>query len=156
SPELLDQPRAWPALALAHHQLGQADEAKKWLAKADEWHDKAVRDALDSPDFRVITSDTWEHAQFLALYREAKMLIEGAAPKEDDFKAYQKRARDWLRQLDRATAEYDVALALSPKSTRPWLARARLFAGRRDWEKADADLERAVAINRDDAQVWKE
>src|SRR5262249_22465364 len=40
SPQLLQQPRAWAALALAHHQLGQADDARRWLAKADEWYDR--------------------------------------------------------------------------------------------------------------------
>jgi tetratricopeptide (TPR) repeat protein len=34
----------WLFLALAHHRLGHAEEAKKWLAKAQRWLDQAPKD----------------------------------------------------------------------------------------------------------------
>jgi tetratricopeptide (TPR) repeat protein len=144
---------------MAHHRLGHAAEARKWLAKADEWYDKVTRDVLEGQDFRA--SGSWglwvQMAEFQVLHREAKQLIEGSAPKEDvNLKALQARAREVLKKRDKATAEYDHALMLHPEQPRLWLARGRRLAELQRWAKADADLAKAAELQPTDPRIWRE
>jgi tetratricopeptide (TPR) repeat protein len=158
-PELKGSSRVWPVLAMAHHRLGHAAEARQWLAKADEWYDRVTRDVLEGQDFRVSGSwGLWSvMAEFQILHREAKQLIEGSAYKGDaNRKALQAHARELLKKRDKATAVYDHALMLHPEQPRLWLARGRRFAELKRWDKADADLARAAELKPDDPHVWKE
>jgi tetratricopeptide (TPR) repeat protein len=156
SAELLKLPKTWAVLALAHHGLGHAEDAKKWLAKGDEWHDKAVRDALAAPAFqRPQEGPIWEYAQFLIYQREAKTLIEGAAPKDDaNVKALQDRARDWLKQRPATTADYDLAILLSPRSERAWLSRGRMHAESGQLDKAADDFAQALTLGKGAGSPW--
>jgi tetratricopeptide (TPR) repeat protein len=84
-------------------------------------------------------------------------MIEGSAYKGDpNRKALQARAREVLKQRDKATADYDHALALFPDQARLWLARGRRYGELKQWPKADADFAKAVELKPDDPQVWKE
>jgi hypothetical protein len=63
----------WLFLAMAHHRLGHADEAKRWLAKVVTWCE-VHRDSL-------VKRETWQRRlEIERLRREAQSLIEGQAP----------------------------------------------------------------------------
>jgi tetratricopeptide (TPR) repeat protein len=131
-PVLKDWPKTWAALAMAHHRLGHVKEARKWLAKADEWYDNATRNVLDAPVFSPLrpwgTPGSYERAEFEIVHREAEALIDGSARKADaNRKALQARAREELKRRDKATADYDHALGLAPEQPRLWVARGRRF-----------------------------
>jgi serine/threonine protein kinase/WD40 repeat protein/tetratricopeptide (TPR) repeat protein len=79
-----DGPVAWLLLALAHHRLGHADEARKWLARAVQWTEKAPRtEAAASRASGLLPRDQvpWEDRLWIGLLRrEAEALIKGPAP----------------------------------------------------------------------------
>jgi tetratricopeptide (TPR) repeat protein len=135
-----------PVLAMAHHRLGKKEEAQRWLAAADE----------NFKSFTVESLYRTEGLAFYLMYREAKTLIKGAAPKDDAIKALLARAREQFNKLDKATRDYDVALLMQPDQSRLWLARGRRLADLKRWQKADADLARAAELQPDDPQVWRE
>jgi tetratricopeptide (TPR) repeat protein len=146
-------------LAMAHHRLGHSDEARKRLAQVEESYTQATRDSLKAPTFSSLLW-TWrwpECADFVVLLREAKTLIKGTAPKEDDnLAALQAKARRFLKGLDTKTEAYDRALAMQQDQPRLWLARGRRHAELKRWKEADADLARAIALRPHDPQVWTE
>jgi tetratricopeptide (TPR) repeat protein len=133
-----------PVLAMAYHRLGKKEEAQRWLAVADARH------------LEVTTRYIEEGVYFYLFHREAKTLIEGVAPKDDAVKALLARAREQFNKLDKATQAYDIALLWEPDQPRPWLARGRRLADLKQWEKADADLARAIHLKPDDPQAWRE
>jgi WD40 repeat protein/serine/threonine protein kinase/tetratricopeptide (TPR) repeat protein len=70
----------WPALAMTHHQLGHADEAKKWLDKANEYH-RQVTETSDEP-LKVTKQPYWQDwAYFELLLREANALMKEGSKK---------------------------------------------------------------------------
>lgn len=152
-------PRNMTFLAMAHHRLGQTDEARRRLAESDKVYTQATQAALKKEGFHpFLWSWTWwDVLEFTVLLREARTLIEGAAPKDDpNLAALQARARAFLKALDPKTAAYDVGLALENDQPRLWLARGRRHAELKQWEKAVADCTRATELNADNAQAWKE
>jgi serine/threonine protein kinase/tetratricopeptide (TPR) repeat protein/WD40 repeat protein len=157
---LKEWPLAWPVLALAHHRLGHVEEARKWLAMADQWSEKVTRDNLKAPAFNLARHCdvwVWEWVQFEVFQREAEVLIDGSARKADaNRKALQARAREELKRRNKATADFDHALGLAPDQPRMWLARGRRFAELKQWDRADADLAKAAALQPKDPQVWRE
>jgi tetratricopeptide (TPR) repeat protein len=64
----------WPVLAMAHHRLGHADEASRWLARAERARTRAM------------SGTWWDAVEFWHLRREARALIlghsAGAGPEE--------------------------------------------------------------------------
>jgi lipopolysaccharide biosynthesis regulator YciM len=63
--------REWLFLAMAHHHLGHAAEARQWLDKTIQWEAKQKADAKPME---------WQHRVGLEfLRREAQELIEGKA-----------------------------------------------------------------------------
>jgi WD40 repeat protein/predicted Zn-dependent protease len=150
-------PETWAVLAMAHHRLGHVEEARRWLAKADGWYDNATREVLDAPVFSPSRpwGNWWGWAEYQVLHREAKVLIEGPAYQGDaNRKALQSRAREELKRRDKATADYDHALGLSPNQSRLWLARGRRFAELKRWDKAAADFARALELDPNSADTW--
>jgi len=66
----------WFFLAMAHHRLGHADEARRWLAKAVEWQNQASRTDVHDPF--MATPLSWSDRLCLELFhREAEALILG-------------------------------------------------------------------------------
>ncbi len=152
APEFKDWAPAWPALAMVHHRLGRAGEARQWLKKADEWYEGETRTLLDKPEIRLPLGSWWDLAAFQVLQREARTLIDGAAPKQTAAeKALQDRARTRLKE-DPLTAEFDHALLSQPNEPRLWLARSRRLAElKRD---AEPDFARAIELKPKDAETW--
>lgn len=143
-------------IALAHHRLGHADEARRWLDKAEQWYDKAIQDALASPTGTANLCYWMDWPSFVVLYREAHKQMLGTDLKDDPrLTKLADRMRDWLQKRDKATADYDVALWLSPNQPRLWLARARRLAELKRDKEAEADFAKAVQLKPDDAEVWK-
>jgi tetratricopeptide (TPR) repeat protein len=67
----------WLFLAMAHHRLGHAAEAKQWLAKAVQWIEKASN---PKPDKAAGTPLPWDQRlELKVLRREAEELILGKA-----------------------------------------------------------------------------
>ena len=144
-------------LALAHHRLGHAKEARQWLDKEEQWYDKAVQDALASSTERATLYWCMDWPSFVVLRREAHKRIAGTDLKDDPrLKQLADRMRDWLKKRDKATAAYDVAILLSPYEPRLWLARARRLAELKRNKEAEADFAKAVQRKPDDPQVWKD
>jgi tetratricopeptide (TPR) repeat protein len=134
---------AWAVLAMAHHQLGQAEEAGKWLQKAKDWNDAVLRQAVAGPALKPIEWTNYAH--FLIYFREARALIEKSAAKDEQWLAFQTRAREELAKRDKATWTYDHALFLQPDQPRHWRARGLRYIELKQWDKAMADLQQAVA-----------
>jgi serine/threonine-protein kinase len=136
--------KAWPLLALAHHRLGHAAPARRWLDRARDWFHEQVKDPL-----ALIRSDpTWGWAQrgeFLLLYREARHLIEGPG-KDVDFRALQAGSQNWLKPLDPAMAAYDRALLLQPDRPRLWAARGRRQVESKRSDRAASDFAEALHL----------
>jgi WD40 repeat protein/serine/threonine protein kinase/Flp pilus assembly protein TadD len=76
-----DTPTTWLLLAIAHHHLGQPEEARQWLGKAVQWVEESMQQA---PERRAIPTFSWhrvgwaERQTFQLLRREAEELIQGA------------------------------------------------------------------------------
>jgi WD40 repeat protein/serine/threonine protein kinase/tetratricopeptide (TPR) repeat protein len=64
--------------------------------------------------------------------------------------------RDKLRERDKATLDYDVALFLSPNEPRLWLARARRFIELKRNKEAEADLAKIDELKPNNAEEWEE
>jgi WD40 repeat protein/tetratricopeptide (TPR) repeat protein len=70
--------RAWFFLAMAHHQLDHADDARGWLAEAARRHDALLRrQAVALPENKLGWDDLLE---LELLRREAETLIKGRPP----------------------------------------------------------------------------
>jgi tetratricopeptide (TPR) repeat protein len=75
----------WPVLAMAHHRLGHAAEARRYLEKA---HDTRGDKARDIQPGEVISSKAlwYDRAEFQVLLREAEELILDSAFPDDPFR----------------------------------------------------------------------
>jgi non-specific serine/threonine protein kinase/serine/threonine-protein kinase len=74
NPRWPEVPQAWVVLAMAHHRLGHADEARRWLDKAHDTHGDPGRGAKPG-EILSDSSAPWPRAEFLLLRREADALI---------------------------------------------------------------------------------
>src|SRR5262249_17083066 len=153
--EVDNYPNAWLVLAMAHHRLGHKADARKWLARADQWFANETKALLASEHF--VLPRGWVYwGEFLILYREAKALIRSATEPEPKRKALEARARALLRKLDKDAAPFDQALLLQPEQARLWLARGRRFAEMKQWKKAAADFARAIRLQPTNPQIIRE
>jgi tetratricopeptide (TPR) repeat protein len=74
-------PRDWLLLALAHHRLGHADEARTWLDKAVRWLDASTKDKPADDSFGLhIDWQTWLALQVLRREAESTMQAGKAGP----------------------------------------------------------------------------
>jgi tetratricopeptide (TPR) repeat protein len=156
SAALKKKPQACAIMALAHHQLGHAAEAKTWLAQAEEAYGKDLDAALAATSLQLPYQGlAWEYVPLVIYLREAAQQITGAAPKADArLAALQKRARDWLKGRDPTMVDYDLATVLAPRSEHAWLVRAEHFAEKRDSARAAADFAQALSLVKDSTNPW--
>jgi serine/threonine-protein kinase len=102
--------KAWAALGSIHHRLGHAEEARKWLERADEWYKRESKIAVAQDTLKLRPDwETW--CDFLCLYREAIGLIRGANTGRDAIAAAL-AARGRL-QLLQERGEHAAAAALA-------------------------------------------
>src|SRR5262249_61589090 len=100
-------------LAMANYRLGQRDEGRKWFTKADDWYDATTRELLAQTSLKLNWGwHSW--LQFQVLWREAKTLIEGSAPKEDaNLEALQRRAPQVLKGVGKEKPRVVVELGVA-------------------------------------------
>ncbi|HUG92189.1 MAG TPA: hypothetical protein VML55_15215 [Planctomycetaceae bacterium] len=151
----------WPLLAIAQHNLGNAEIARRWLDKAAFW--LALRNEAESQRVSAATGDskfmpeTWLYA--LVFYLEARALIDGpeAAVAARDLLATQARERSQAVQaraaavrqerLAKAEAAWQHAVDLAGDDPVPWIQRGHWYADRGEQAKADADFARAFKLD---------
>jgi serine/threonine-protein kinase len=142
----------WLVSALAAHKLGKADEARRWLARAEQWYSQTVRSYLADGPFRLPNHWT-EFALFHLLHAEARSAVLGDAA---SWHAPALRGRG-LAELSRhkeAVAEYTRALKLARDEPRLLLARARSHTALKEWARAADDLEQARKAVKDEADFY--
>jgi tetratricopeptide (TPR) repeat protein len=71
---------AWPVLAMCHWQLGDHDEARRFLRKAAWWVDFTRRAATHPGSAGPSSIDDCEWLRTHALYQEAQSLISAGPP----------------------------------------------------------------------------
>jgi tetratricopeptide (TPR) repeat protein len=139
---------AWPLLAMTHHRLGHAPEARRWLDRTSQGFEQTTWGViLDpfNPDLH------WNHKFDLLtvylLYREAEALV-GDSQARDPSLRWLARARGHaaLGQLDQASADFAKAIEVRPQDAQAWLARAHFLARRGKWQEASADYAQALAL----------
>jgi Flp pilus assembly protein TadD len=139
-------------LAMVYHRLDRSDEARKTLTKAaqkvDEWQQLLLRPSIGP------MRDKWQWVDVLeglVLYREAKILIEGAAPPEDP-RPIVARARAFatLGAQEQAEEACSRAMVLGAKNPGARLACARVHADLGRWEKVVADLSEGIETTQDE------
>jgi tetratricopeptide (TPR) repeat protein len=75
----------WPVLAMAHQRLGQPDEARRWLDRADRWVETELRGRPGGADRAIPKNWHWRAGILLhLLLREARAVINADLPKLPD------------------------------------------------------------------------
>jgi serine/threonine-protein kinase len=109
--------------AMAHHQLGQADQARQALNRATQWFEQEVKSKPPAP-FAPWTHTFWQaHAHYESLRHEAWTLVAGA-PDVEEVLADLKRAPRYLRlgESKKAEALLQTAVAARPREPVVWTA----------------------------------
>lgn len=163
-------PRAlgYPALAMAHHRLGQMAAAQEALSSAarvlDHWTEEMYREPVDKDWINHLGAtahwpvDWWDWLECRFLYREAKLLIDGSVP-PDDPRVHVLRARALaaLRRHSPAEAEYAMAFERLPQDPQIRLERCRNrgygFIDSRQWSKAAAEFDLAGELKPNDVYL---
>jgi WD40 repeat protein/serine/threonine protein kinase/Flp pilus assembly protein TadD len=121
-------------LAMAHHRLGHAAEAKKWRDKAAAWLQEQT-----TPNPKAKGQP--RNMSPLTLLATTVLLREA-----DDLEALDKKALDALTAAVRA----------QPKGPQPLVARGRFHANRGHWGAALEDFAAAIRLRPDDPHLWQE
>ncbi len=160
---------SYPVLAMSHHRLGHETEARQALDEAarilDRWTQE--RYAGQSGHWVIHPGGEaawpvpwWDYLECQLLYREARLLIDGAPP-PDDARLHVLRARALagLNWVEQAAAEFDAALQLSPDDPQIRLEAHRNRGGccvhRRQWRDAAAEFAKAAELRPDEAILWR-
>jgi tetratricopeptide (TPR) repeat protein len=157
----------WPVLAMAHHRLGHAEEAHKWLEQANrEWRQRSplaktidaaniLPSSSDDPNFWQVYWQDW--AIFKLLLAEANTLILGHRGEADCLdllhRAY---LHTKLGEAKKADEEFQAALSGREKVASAWLARGRVYRLLGNTDRAQADFAKAHELKPDDPQIQKE
>jgi tetratricopeptide (TPR) repeat protein len=156
----------YPVLALAHHRLGHAAEARHWLEKSkQEW--RRLSPLLRSSGSLTVLphapphwwrSNAWhDWPTFEVLFREASLVIAGSVPVEDAFDhSHRSLIYSRLGKLEKAEAEWQTAVKMAPREPMIWLTRARQFIESKHSKEAEAALATAAEFASNDPHVWKE
>jgi tetratricopeptide (TPR) repeat protein len=172
---LAQAPKEWsaralnyPVLAMAHHRLGQAAEARQALKAAaqalDQWTEEIYQkpgythwvNHLGAAAYWPIPWSDWLECRHY--YREAKVLIDGVPPADDPrLHVLRGRAFAGLRGHARAEKEYAAALKQLPQDPQ-----IRLEAHRNrgygyiqfsQWKLAAAEFARAMELQPDEVHL---
>ena len=161
---------AWPTLAIAYHRLGRTGESRAALAEAaaalDRWNGarathQADRWIFDYGAGRPWPVPWWDWLDCYLRYREARRVIDGVAPAEDDPRIHLLRARSFagLRKSGPAVAAYEAVLALRPgdEQVRLEAHRARAFdhVMHAAWGRAADEYAKATDLRAEDVNLWR-
>lgn len=145
----------FPVLAMAHHRLGHAAEARMYLQQSTgQWqHYSPLARQVDRLQAVPVWPGWADWVAFLVLYREASLLITGSPPFEE---VYDRVHRGWLYsrlgEKEKSEGEFRAAAAAKLEDSSLLLTRARLFAQTGEHSRAEADFDKAVAMNPNDAR----
>jgi serine/threonine protein kinase/tetratricopeptide (TPR) repeat protein len=157
----------FPLLALVHHRLGHADEARKWLEKANrEWRSRSplahTITAANVLPISAFGSDFWQLLWqdwliFQHLLAEANTLILGQRGEADCLELlHEAYLRTKLGETKKADEAFQAAVHGRAKDASAWLARGRVYLLLGDKERAQADFAKAHELKSDDPQIQKE
>ncbi len=146
-------------------QLGQIDEARRWLKRCEQWNDlseQQIELAAQGSDEPAKGFGDAEWVVAHALMRQAKARIEGPVPlaAEDERSAAwaaELRESDWRVQkqkLQRAEANWQQIVNQAGDDATLFVHRGQWYASIGEPEKAVADLVQAVSLAPDDATSW--
>lgn len=110
-------------IAMAHWELGQKEQARKWYTPALVWMEKHAPTNAELIDFRA------EAASLLGL--PEKLTAEQEQAKADDLKFY------------------TLVVDAEPKASWTFAARASAYAEREQWQEAAADFAKAAELKAD-------
>jgi serine/threonine protein kinase/tetratricopeptide (TPR) repeat protein len=126
-------------LAMAHHQLGQADAARTALNQARA----ELRRHYPQPD-REDLGNGWRDWLSSQLFRrEAETLIEGTTTTDPLEHLHRAKLYAQLGEMDKADSEFAAAVAVRPNDPEVWMMRGRIFAQVGLQERSAADFARA-------------
>ena len=79
---------SWLVLAMAHHRLGQPEQARAWMARADRWLDEEAADPSRAAIRFPPPMDSWDWVEAIVLYREATSLgVDGGSQRRAEMMA---------------------------------------------------------------------
>jgi tetratricopeptide (TPR) repeat protein len=127
-------------LALMHHHLGHAGEARRHLAQGVEWMERYLHPGFMPPEWWNVP-DWTVRLELAALRREAEALIGVTPPSAIGRCMGQKKWAEAVALLDRRLAAGDDKMDLT--------SRARCHVELRQWVKAAADYAKLVELEPD-------
>ena len=128
----------YPALAMAYHRLGKADEARQALASAEKAIEGWTLAMVQGP-VGAMPIPCFDWLECRHFYREAKQLLTRSPPPDDS---------RLLAIRERALA------ALSYGDAVPLLEEGRAHAARGEWDQAAVDYARALDLLPDDLSYF--
>jgi tetratricopeptide (TPR) repeat protein len=138
----------WPLLALAHHRLGHAREARDWLKRAERGREELTRLLVGRPlDPHVPPVTFREVREAYLLEREARTALgEDPAVVEPLRWAFRFCGHALLGKWDEADAAFERVLAAHPREASFWYAHGDYEGRLGRWERAAADLAHGIAL----------
>jgi tetratricopeptide (TPR) repeat protein len=159
----------YPILAMAHHRLGQAAQARQALEAAERVLDQWTRERYEKQgaywiDHRGATAfwpvAWWDWMECQHYYREARLLIDGSPPPDDPrLHALRARAFAGLRWPSRAEVEYAEVLKAWPHDRQirfeAHVNRAQSLVHLGQWRQAAGEFTRASELQPEVAFLWR-
>ena len=144
----------WFFLAMAHHRLGHAAEAKKWLDKAGQWVERATGELQAG----ILRRNQFGLNRRLALklFQEETEALLGvkAAPLADpsppqSAESHRNRGRELAKKgdLGEAIAAYRAAIRLDPMMPSYFRERGVVYAGKGEVAEAIADFREVLRLD---------
>lgn len=149
----------WSALrALCHHHLGNAERAKTELNQAELQQRNAFTmgpDGASSARVAAYRHGILDATMDYALIGEARALIAPDSPANNAaIEAWRAAVRQQLEAADQRLLPFEMSLIYDHKNPHRRLERGRAFAVLGDWERAQADFTKAVAMAPSDPEVF--
>lgn len=143
--------------AIIHRRLGQAEEARTRLRRADEFLRDTIEDALANKGFTQ-SEGPWveDWLRGFTVGREAHELVEGR-PWPDAAWLRLQKARAWARvgEAGRSDALFAALLADRPDDAEVWLGRAQADAWLGRPDRAAEAAAHSVRLGRGTARGWE-
>jgi serine/threonine protein kinase/WD40 repeat protein/Flp pilus assembly protein TadD len=143
--------------ALCWHHLGEANKAKSDLQRAEREFGEMVKMGPEGPSSAPVSglrNGLLEIAHLYVLLREARALIAPTRPPDDQaLHALIARTRQQIEAADPRLLPFEKALIAGGKKPQAWLERGRARAQLGQWELAQADFAKAIALAPNDPEV---
>jgi tetratricopeptide (TPR) repeat protein len=146
-------------LAMAHHRLGHAEEARDRLARTEQSMDKLLADPKVDEIFKAVKAENnWANRLVAELVRaEANALIRGTTDSKDPAaEVALARAHARLRRWEQAALAYDRAIERQPADPHLRLERAECRISLHRDDQAELDLARAGELAPRDTRLIRE